>query len=119
MVRQSILGAGLFLLVWPALAQKPSFEVASVKPNVSGRDGGTLGPRGDGFFAINLTLENLLLYAYAPPDETLLKPQIIGGPEWINVDHFDIEAKPAANAGTVPGSKLRPCSNPCWRTAFN
>jgi uncharacterized protein (TIGR03435 family) len=100
MAWRSVLGVGLLLLFRSAAAQKPSFEVASIKPNLSGRDGGTLGPRGQGFFATNMTLESLLLYAYAPPNNLLLRPQIIGGPDWINTDHFDIEAKPPENAGT-------------------
>jgi len=97
MVRpRSILSLGLLLLAGTASAQKATFEIASVKPNVSGKEGGTFGPRGDGFFATNVTLENLLLYAYAPAGGLLLRPQILGGPEWIKSDHFDIEAKATA-----------------------
>jgi uncharacterized protein (TIGR03435 family) len=101
------LGSGLLLLSSQCSGQKPAFEVASIKPNISGRDGGTLGPRGEGFFAVNATLVNLLLYAYAPPTGLFLRPQIIGGPEWINTDHFDLEAKPAASAGAVPREQTK------------
>jgi uncharacterized protein (TIGR03435 family) len=100
------IGPGLLLLAWQCSAQKPAFDVASIKPNVSGREGGTFGPRGEGFFAVNVTLVNLLLYAYAPPNGLLLRPQIIGGPDWINTDHFDAEAR-SGSAGAVPREQMK------------
>jgi hypothetical protein len=51
---------------------KPSFEVASIKPNISGESGGGAGPRGDGFFVTNLTLRSLLHYADGPPNVGLV-----------------------------------------------
>src|SRR5262249_47320531 len=80
MIRQCFATLGLCLL--PALAQKPAFEVASVKVNTSGRAGGSMGPRGDRFIRTNATLMNLILYAYSPPNGQFLRRQIIGGPEW-------------------------------------
>src|ERR1700759_3353055 len=106
-VRQYASGCGLLLLGWHCSAQMPAFEVASIKPNISGKDGGTLGPRGEGFFAVNMTLLNLLLYAYSPPNGMLLRPQIIGGPSWIDTDHFDVEAKSSASAGSVPPEQTK------------
>src|ERR1700722_2298805 len=99
MIRQCIFGVtlGLVLLVWRGSAQKPAFEVASVKIDTSGAGGGTMGPRPGGFFATNMTLRAFLMYAYAPPNGQLLAAQIIGGPDWILTEHFDIEARSEGN----------------------
>src|SRR5579863_6783379 len=99
--------ACLFLIVWAAAwAQKPSFEVASIKLNALGKDGGTIGPRGAALFATNVTLESLLVYAYSSPGGLFLRPQIIGGPAWMDTDHFDIEAK-AGGDDRVPNAQMR------------
>ncbi len=107
MIRQGILGVGLLLLVWRGSAQKPSFEVTSVKLNTSGRDGGTIGPKGDRLVATNVTLKTLLSYAYLPPNGLLLNSQIVGGPDWANTDHFDIQAKPEGNAPVLPNEPTK------------
>lgn len=106
MVRSGVLSACLALLAWRAPAQKPSFEVATVKPNMSGTEGGSAGPRGSGFFAKNMTLRNLLMYAYSPPNGQLLPAQIIGGPNWLQTDRFDIDAKPEG-AGVPPIEQMK------------
>ncbi|HZR24452.1 MAG TPA: M56 family metallopeptidase [Vicinamibacterales bacterium] len=67
----------------------PQFEVASIKPNTSGK-----GPvriqtsPGGRFTAINVTLKNLVQFAYK-----LQSFQVSGGPDWITSDRFDIVAK--------------------------
>lgn len=72
----------------------PAFEVASVKPNNSG-DGRVFfaNQPGGRFTATNVTLKLLIRNAYQLQDF-----QIVGGPNWINSDHFDIVAK--AEEGT-------------------
>lgn len=72
----------------------PAFEVASVKPNNSG-DGRVMfaNQPGGRFTATNVTLKLLIRNAYQLQDF-----QIVGGPSWINSDHFDIVAK--AEEGT-------------------
>jgi uncharacterized protein (TIGR03435 family) len=71
-------------------AQKPAFEVASIKPNTTGR--GTLietPPTG----RVNITgasFKTLLRIAYRVQDY-----QIIAGPDWIGVDRFDVQARPS------------------------
>lgn len=101
---------GLLLLGWTALlAQKPSFEVASIKVNASGYAGGTIGVRGDSLFATNVPLRAMLVYAFSPAGEKLLlKAQIVGLPDWADSEHFDILAKPEGTAGTLatPQAKL-------------
>lgn len=82
---------------------KPSFDVASIKPNISGRDGGSAQATPNGFSATNLTLSSLLNYAFRPPAGPFFNQQIIGGPDWMRTDHFDIQAK----AGGKPSSLSR------------
>ena len=70
-------------------SSEPAFEVTSVKPNRSGdrRGGSTTRPNG-GYVATNLTLHQLVTEAYR------LRPfQVIGGPGWTTIDHFDINAR--------------------------
>ncbi|HEV3140041.1 MAG TPA: TIGR03435 family protein [Vicinamibacterales bacterium] len=67
----------------------PEFEVASIKPNKSGpgpvqiqtNPGGRLSAR-------NVTAKNLIQFA-----NRLQSFQVIGGPDWLNADRFDIVAK--------------------------
>jgi hypothetical protein len=62
-------------------AQKPQFEVASVKPNKSGSRGGGGLRQGDRFVATNVTLRMLLQFAYRPQDGSpMLNDRLIGGP---------------------------------------
>lgn len=78
--------------------QTPRFTVTSVKPNTSGAMGGTSGFRPDGTFrANNLTLWRLTRNAYG-----LQNPQLIGGPDWFNVDNFDVEARLDGATQTAP-----------------
>ena len=107
MVRICVLAAGLFLCVWIGLGQQPAFEAASIKPNASGQDGTSIGPRGDRLVATNATLSSLLNFAYAPANGVLLKAQIAGAPDWASVDRFDIQAKLPGNAPGVPISQIR------------
>jgi uncharacterized protein (TIGR03435 family) len=70
-------------------AQSPTFEVASIRPNVSGspQGQGLAGPQPGGrFIAIGVTLRRLVAGAY---DDL----QVVGGPAWIDSDRFDINAR--------------------------
>jgi bla regulator protein blaR1 len=65
------------------------FEVASVKPNVSGTVKTLIQPQPGGrFTATNVTLRQLIQHAYQLQDF-----QVSGGPAWLARDHFDIVAK--------------------------
>jgi uncharacterized protein (TIGR03435 family) len=70
---------------------KPQFEVATVRPNKSGEAGASLGPRPGGrLIGTNQTVRNLIRNAFnVQPD------QLIGGPDWMDADRFDIQAKAA------------------------
>ena len=68
---------------------KPSFEVATVKPN-NRFDPSVLNKAGSRFVATALPLRPLIMEAYRVRDF-----QIVGGPNWINDNPWDIEAKAA------------------------
>jgi uncharacterized protein (TIGR03435 family) len=78
-------------------AQRPSFEVASVRQNTSGRFDQYFRTQGDQVTITNFPLWVLILRAYQ------LQPfQLVGGPPWLRSDRWDIVAK--APAGTPRGS---------------
>jgi uncharacterized protein (TIGR03435 family) len=87
--------------------QKPSFEVVSVKLNRSGQDGGSIRPSGDRLIATNVTLKNLLNFAFRPSKGQFLNQQIIGGPAWIDTDRFDVQAKLEGGGPSLPPEQLR------------
>ena len=83
------------------------FEVASIKPNkgpaVGGPVGGGIAPRPDRFLAENITLHQLMTYAY-----DLQAFEISGGPGWVRNDRFDIAATtPPPPAGSDTGGPAR------------
>ena len=107
MARPGVLASGLFLCASIAPAQKPVFEAASIRPNTSGQDGSTIGPRGNRLVATNVTLNSLLNFAWVPASGVLLKAQIADSPDWAGVDRFDVQAKLEGDAASVPISQLR------------
>jgi uncharacterized protein (TIGR03435 family) len=80
-------------------AQEPSplpvFDVASVKVNTSGSPMRGLGPEPGGFGAINVPLGDLVAFAYGIPPASVAS-RVLGGPEWIAGQRFNISAKAAA-----------------------
>src|SRR5207253_9041817 len=85
----------LFLLTMQS-GTKPSFEVATVKPSVSGDNRiAILGQPGGRFVANNAILKMLMGTAWRVRDF-----QISGGPSWAGTDRWNIEAK--AEAGSIP-----------------
>src|SRR5438093_10027129 len=74
----------------PAATERPSCEVASVKPNKSVEAGrGGLAQPGR-FVRTANTLRQLIRTAYSLPFERL---DVLGGPGWIDSELFDIEGK--------------------------
>jgi uncharacterized protein (TIGR03435 family) len=86
--------AALVLLIAgvAVVAQQTAFEVASIKPDVSGQPG-PLFSLFPGFTVERATLRSLVVMAYGVHDF-----QLSGGPGWINSDRYNIEAKAQAPA---------------------
>ena len=82
-------------------AQQAEFEVASVKPNNSGAMGSNFNRMaGGGLNAINVTLREMILFAY-----DLRGHQLVGGPSWLDRDRYDVIARPSRNDN--PGGARR------------
>jgi uncharacterized protein (TIGR03435 family) len=88
---------------WIVFAQtpRPAFEVASVKRNAA--DAAGIRPEGGATFAVHpggrLTvvfnpISNLITNAYG-----VALYQLIGAPDWVNSERYDVEARGPANAG--------------------
>jgi uncharacterized protein (TIGR03435 family) len=84
-----------------ATAQPARFEVASVKLHTSD-DGRVMmvAQPGGRFVALNVPLRHIIRTAFQLQDD-----QIVGGPDWLDTDRFDIEAR-AANMPGVPSIEL-------------
>jgi uncharacterized protein (TIGR03435 family) len=83
----------------PAPGSPPSFEAASVKVNKSGQPGGRFGGQPGQVMVTNYTLRDIVRNVHM-----LQAYQIVGGPEWIGADKFDIVAKAAV--GAPPGQMM-------------
>ena len=112
MKRLILMGAACAAFALPALVFDPSlgaqaplnsaFEVASVRPNKTG-DGRimfSLQPGGR-FNASNVTLRMLIRQAF-----NVQEFQIVGGPDWLGTDRFDVVAK--APEGEFTADIMRP-----------
>jgi|SRR5688572_22869928 len=78
-------------------AQAPAFEVASVKPNVSGSTSASTDDRPPGTYSmVNMALRRIIAVAYRL--HPVLDRDRVIGPAWIDTARFDISAR--APAGT-------------------
>ena len=83
-----------------APAQKPQFEVATIKPSDTSQRGATIqNLLGGRFVARGVPLRPLMTYAYHVQNF-----QISGGPGWMVTDRWDIEAR--AEEGSIPPTSL-------------
>lgn len=88
------LAAGCAVLVRAQQNEEPkpplTFEVASIKPTPPDQRGGIVHqpPGGQSYEAIGAQLRTIMTVAYTVTDR-----QISGGPDWINTDRWNIEAK--------------------------
>src|SRR5438046_1621485 len=78
----------------------PTFEAASIKPNRSGDLRSQLGGPPGRFVGTNVTLRALILWSYQ-----LQGFQLVGGPEWLDSDRFDVLA---TTASAVPDNPFAP-----------
>src|SRR4051812_43093786 len=82
----ALIVAALWLTAAPfaQTATEPSFDVASVKPTLSGEDQSAAFTQPGGHYtATNVTVRALVKSAYGLHDD-----QIVGGPGWMNTDRF-------------------------------
>jgi uncharacterized protein (TIGR03435 family) len=112
-----LLTTALGMALQPLRAQtnpqkKPSFEVVSIKPSsgapAAGAGIGGSSVRGNRIIMPNGTLRGMLQLAYQHPDgPPLLTDQIVGGPNWIDSDRYEIQGLAAGNEGTrIPPEQL-------------
>src|SRR5688572_5518001 len=77
-----------------SISELPSFDVASVRQNTSGDFAGSFGYEPGGqLVVVNNPVRTLIRSAYS-----LQNYQILGGPEWMNSDRYDVTARAAGNA---------------------
>ncbi len=77
----------------------PSLEVATIKPSLpNSPTGKNFGFRGGHFMTRNTNMDDLISRAYG-----LHAKQIVGAPDWFDIDLYDIEGKPDAEG--VPNDK--------------
>jgi uncharacterized protein (TIGR03435 family) len=74
-------------------ASPPTFEVASIKSNQS-TTAPSLFPAPGRLVATNVALRLLVQWAYRRADGRIFRDeQVIGGPRWMDTEHFDVQAK--------------------------
>src|SRR5688572_10036139 len=121
----TLLLVGVAALSAAVLAQTPanlSFEVASVKPSMSTQPGARFAVQASGRLVMaNVPAGAVVLEAYGLQDYS----QLVGAPDWIKVDRFDIEAKApsdfpitSASLGAAT-SPLRPMLRSLLAERFN
>lgn len=80
----------------------PSFEAVTIKPNKTGELARAIAFEPDRFIATNVRLHGLIAMAYGAGGS-----EILGGPDWVRSENYDIEAK--LNAPVIDElSKLGP-----------
>ena len=93
----------------PGAAAAPSFDVASIRANTTASDGRHHiynDPAESHFRTVNLSIKDLIQFAYGMPDS-----QILGGPAWLDSAMYDIDAKSDASVDAqlhaLPSSEAR------------
>lgn len=84
--------AFIVVTAFAARAQAPAFDAVSIKVNKSGEQNARFGGRPGGIEVRNNTLRNIVRNVW-----NLNNLQIVGGPDWINQDRFDVLATAAGN----------------------
>lgn len=73
----------------PNAGKQPSFEVATIKPSKPGRFGSDFDTDGNRLTIQNFTVRRMIRVAYGLKSDS----QILGGPDWIDKQTFDVVAK--------------------------
>jgi uncharacterized protein (TIGR03435 family) len=93
----------------PASSAIPRFEVATIKRNVSLERSGSMGlDPGGRFRAVNAPVFWLISSAYGPFQRPLFESQIVGAPDWLQSEPYDIVAKAGADVASLkPDEQFR------------
>src|SRR5687767_13263729 len=83
-----------------ALSAQLSFEVASIRPSKTLYDGGSMAPKPGRFVAMNVPAISLIAVGH-----NLKSNQVLGGPDWLRTDRYNVEAKTPEKVGW---DELRP-----------
>jgi uncharacterized protein (TIGR03435 family) len=70
----------------------PSFEVATIKPSTDGESIPSINTRTESR-TMNVTARNWIEQAYHIPWTLGLNERAVGGPVWIDNDHYDVDAR--------------------------
>jgi len=70
-------------------AKAPAYEVVSIKQDKSGSGQSMWRSMPDGFRITNMPLHSLLMSAYG----LILESQLVGEPNWVTSDPYDVQAK--------------------------
>jgi uncharacterized protein (TIGR03435 family) len=92
---------------------RPSFEVVSITRSTQIDSGGTLMSQPGGRFrGVNVDVRSLITYAYRRGTR-LFNSQIVGAPDWVNTERYDIVARAggelAANGRTILEGVMQLC----------
>src|SRR6185503_17754074 len=86
---------GLIVVASVAAAQAQKFDVASIKKNPTGGARVSIETPPGRFQATNTPLRFLMRWSYR-----IAEPRIVGGPDWIGIDRFDVTATAPAEGWT-------------------
>lgn len=87
-------GGALRIVDAQAPDTRPTFEVAAVKPSKPSSEGTNIRSDPNGTLRVeNATLKDLIRFCYQVGAD-----QIAGGPKWLDVDRFDVAAKPESRS---------------------
>jgi len=102
MLAATLFVVSIVVTSWTLAAQgpRPSFEVASVKPNNSGTNMISIeGRPGGGMVFTNMPLRGIINWAYDLQDF-----QLVDAPDWAANERFDINAKASVDAPVAPAA---------------
>lgn len=88
----------------------PSFEVATIKPSVDGKAAPSINTPSESR-TMNVTARNLIEQAYRIPWTPAHNERVVGGPDWIDSVHYDVEARidqsPVATFATMSNEQRK------------
>ena len=85
-------------------SERRTFEVASIKPNLSNDRRNFSAQPGGRLLVTNTALKDLIAAAFEMAElQALIPERILGGPDWIESERYNIEAKSSTEFQFAPG----------------